>query len=192
MTNFLSESNQCNFNKLKYVGPYRTTHAEPTAEEIAYGEKLGHEIMHFLLQHTYNLCGKVFNYRVDTSESLIQNLYEFFYTLLYTKFKFCYSPNYGFTLWPGTLGFIRIDGVSSLVKDKLHILFEDYITETTTFVRYHYECRFNTIFQSYKIPFLKAVMHSLIQFGASIDRKLLITDCIKSALNMIYTSKKLN
>ena len=192
MTNFLSESNQCNFNKLKYVGPYRSNHAEPTAEEIAYGEKVAHEIMEFLLQHTYNLCGKVFNYRVDTSESLIQNLYEFFYTLLYTKFKFCYSPNYGFTLWPGTLGFIRIDGVSSLVKDKLHILFEDYITETTTFVRYHYECRFNTIFQSYKIPFLKAVMHSLIQFGASIGRQQLITDCIKSALNMIYTSKKLN
>jgi len=188
---FLVESNQCNVNNIKYVGPYHTTHAEPTADEIAYGKQLAHEVMQFILDHTYQICGQLFNYRVHTSESFIQNLYEFFYIIMYTKFKFCYSPQYGFTLWPSTLGFVTLQEMTTLMKEKLHILFEDYITETTTFVRYHYECRFNTIFQSYKLTFLKAVVQSLITFGASMHRKHLMTDCIKSALNMIYTTKKM-
>ncbi len=186
---FLSESNQCNVANIKYVGPYRTTHEEPTNEELQNGIELAHALMKTVVANSYKICGQLFNYRVHTSESFIQNLYEFFYILMYAKFQLCFSPQYGFSLWPTALGFVKLQEVKDLLQNRLHIFFEDYITETTTFIRYHYECRFNYIFQSYKMLFLKQVVAALIQFGASISRQQLMTNCIKSALNMIYTTK---
>ena len=78
MAQFLSEGNQCNFQNITKVHPYTSTHDEPSDEEIRQGCIDTQRICRIILENAYVICGQIFNYRIQTSEKFIQNLYDFF------------------------------------------------------------------------------------------------------------------
>ena len=188
---FLTEGNQCNFD-INVVGPYRVTHMDPAPDELHEGKVIAQQIKQLVLDNTYAICGKIFNYRINTSESLLQNLYDFFHSLLYTKMHLYYSPQYGFSFWPNQLGFVFLKEMDIFFKNKnkLHIFFEDFITETTTFVRYHNQYRFDYMFGGkFKLQFIKNCVSSLIAFGDSIGIKWLMVSLLRSTFDMLYIRK---
>lgn len=192
---FLSEGNQCNLQNIQFVGPYHVTHEEPTQEELQHGKRQTHRLLQLLLDNTYVICGKIFNYRVNKSESFLQNLHDFFSILIYRKLHFYYSPQYGFSFWPNELGFISLKAIDVFFQEEsmLHVFFEDYITETTTFVRYHNQYRFDYMFgEAFRLQFIKKCISSLIEFGDSLGIKWLMISCIRSALDMLYIRRLSN
>ena len=71
-----------------------------------------------------------------------------------------------------------------------YIFFKDYITETTTFVRYHNQYRFDYMFGGkFKLQFIKNCVSSLIAFGDSIGIKWLMVSLLRSTFDMLYIRK---
>ena len=54
------------------------------------------------------------------------------------------------------LGFIRFAELEKILHEKPYIFFEDFISETTSFVTYHYDYRFDYFFDhSFRMKFVK-------------------------------------
>ena len=197
MQGFLCEGQRCNFNDFRNVRPFQTKHEEPTMEEMEDGFLLAQKIATIFLEAAYSICGQIFNYRVHSTDGFIQNLYEFFFILIHNKMQLYYSPNYGCSFWPKQLGFFQLKKVQQIFEKEnekfLHIFFSDYTHETTTFLRYHHHCRYNSLFSgAFKKLFLKGMIESLIVFGNSIGRGNLVRSCIHSALQLLYIRRLAN
>lgn len=185
---FLQEGRRSNFQKIEHIGPYKAMHTEPTEEEVEAGCEQAYAIKRLLLSKDYveSFCGQIFNYRINISESLIENLYEFFFVLLYKDINLHYSPQFGVSLWVHQFGFQRYKPLENILQKKTYIFFQDYIFENSTFIRYHYEYRFDTVFDfSFRKAFLHRVTHTLLAFADAMGRKYLFASCLRNALNMI-------
>lgn len=186
---FLPEGNRCNFEALKIYGPCQMTYAEPTSNQLKDLEKDLEHIIDALLDddHVYKYCSTLFNYRIRKAESLVKNLYLFFHTILYQTVHFTYSPQFGINLWPGHLGYFRNAKIEAILKQKESLFFTDFITETTTFLRYHIKFRFNHYFGlSFKKKFIFKVTRSLLLFGAQIHKLHVMQHSITNALDLIF------
>ena len=186
--NFI-EGKRSNFNNLDFIGPYHSIHEEPGQEDILLGKANAKRIKELILSDDYihAFTSQVFSYRINKSESLIHNFYEFFSILMKKEMKLYYSPNYGFSLFVFDLGFYSYDKVEKILNEKTYIYFEDYITETTSFIRYHYDYRYNHMFDhAFRLKFIKKVVADILNFSNTIQRKYLVSSCIECALNMLH------
>lgn len=185
----LLQGQRSNFNNLKFIGPYVSIHQEPSEQELLEGKQQAIKIRDIFLSTTYvhDFTKKIFCYRIDKSDSLIQNLYDFFVILLKKPIQLYYSPHFGFALWVFDLGFCRYDPICNILEKNTYVYFEDYITETTSFIRYHYDFRYNFIFKDeFRKQFICLVIQDLLKFSASLGRKDLMASCIECALNTIF------
>ena len=83
----LLQGQRSNFANIKFIGPYVSIHQEPSEKELFEGKQQAIKIRDIFLDKTYvhDFTKKIFCYRIDKSDSLIQNLYDFF---LSYQFKF--------------------------------------------------------------------------------------------------------
>ena len=147
MTFIFVEGNKCNHIDIKKLRPYEGTHKEPSRDEFFAANALVKKYISRYLnsRHFTNAFIKqLFRYRIKTRESLVQNLVEFF-SIILKKSCFVYSPNKGIAFWPLELGFVRDEYLEHHFKNKEHIFFGDFITETTTFLRFHFKFRFGNL-----------------------------------------------
>ena len=185
----LLQGQRSNFNNIKFIGPYVSIHQEPSENELLEGKLQAMKIRDIFLDKNYvhNFTKKIFCYRIEKSDSLIQNLYDFFAILLQKPIQLHYSPHFGFALWVFDLGFYRYKPICDILDKNTYIYFEDYITETTSFIRYHYDFRYNFIFKNgFRQQFISLVIQDLLEFSESLGRRELIASCIECALNTIF------
>jgi hypothetical protein len=191
--NFLPEGNRCNFQALRIYGPCKMSYAEPTMQQLENMRHDVHNIKSLLLdeRNIYKYCGSIFNYRVGKAESLVKNLYDLFHIILYQKIQLTYSPQFGINLWPGYLSYFRNNEIEGIVQQNVSSLFTDFITETTTFLRYHIKFRYNHLFNSsFKKSYLSTVIKCLLLFASKINKIHVIQYSIKNALDLILINKQ--
>lgn len=185
---FLPEATQCNFEDLKVYGPFQVSYDEPLEHELQELYKTVDSIISSILtQKVVNsFCKQIFNYRIVKAESFIKNIFDFLYILLYKPVKFTYSPQFGINLWPGKLSYVRLPTIEKMIQPHVSLLFMDYITETTTFLRYHIKFRFNQKFDiSFRKKFCRQVIQSLLMFSVSIKKMHTMKTGIQNALELI-------
>lgn len=185
---FLPEATQCNFEDLKVYGPFQVSYDEPLEHELQELYKTVDSIISSILtQKVVNsFCKQIFNYRIVKAESFIKNIFDFLHILLYKPVKFTYSPQFGINLWPGKLSYVRLPTIEEMIQPHVSLLFMDYITETTTFLRYHIKFRFNQKFDiSFRKKFCKQVIQSLLKFSISIRKLHTMKTGIQNALELI-------
>ena len=95
-------------------------------------------------EYSKKLTSHVFQYKIGKKGDLISILCVFFRCLLKEPIKLCCSPQYGTGLWHEILGFHSTPSIS-LIKTPEYF-FEDYVSETTTFVRFHTDYYYNDLF----------------------------------------------
>ena len=185
---FLPEATQCNFEDLKVYGPFQVSYDEPSEQDLQELYKMVDSIISSILtpKVVNSFCKQIFNYRIVKAESFIKNIYDFLYILLYKPVKFTYSPQFGINLWPGKLSYVRLPTIEKMIQPHVSLLFMDYITETTTFLRYHIKFRFNQKFDiSFRKKFCRQVIQSLLMFSISIKKIHTMKTGIQNALKLI-------
>lgn len=186
MTFIFVEGNKCNNIDIKKLRPYEDTHKEPSREDFLVADLLvKNHILKYINSRNFTnkFIKQLFRYRVKTRESLVQNFVEFFSIILKKKSCFVYSPNKGIAFWPLELGFVRDEYLEQHFKNKEHVFFGDFITETTTFLRFHFKFRFYNLIN--KKRFLKHCIDDILYFASLENRFHLMRDVIFVALNMI-------
>lgn len=185
---FLPEAKQCNFEDLKVYGPFQASYDEPSRIQLEELYKEVETIITSLLTDEVidAFCKQIFNYRIKKAESFIKNLYDFLYILLYQPVNFTYSPQFGITLWPGKLAYVRLPSIEKIIQPHVSLLFMDYITETTTFLRYHIKFRFNNKFNSgFRKQFCGKVIKTLLMFSNTIKKMHVMKTGIENTLKLI-------
>ena len=102
MTFIFVEGNKCNNIDIKKLKPYEDTHKEPSREDFfAANALVKNHIITYINSRTFTnkFIKQLFRYRINTKESLVQNLVEFFSIILKKKSCFVYSPNKGIAFW---------------------------------------------------------------------------------------------
>ena len=86
-----------NFKNLTHIGPYHSIHDEPSQNDLQQGFINATKIKNILLSTDYIhfFTSNIFNYRINKSEGLIQNLYDFFAILLKKKYFYIIAHNTG-------------------------------------------------------------------------------------------------
>lgn len=189
---FLPEGNRCNFEKLKIYGPCTMSYDEPAPNELQKIQKDALLIKEMLLDdiNVYKYCGSLFNYRIGKAESFVKNLYILFNTILLHDVQFTYSPQFGINLWPGHLGYFRNKEIEEKVQTNVSLLFTDFITETTTFLRYHIKFRYNHMFHhGFKKIYILKVIKALLYFASTVNKVCVMQHSIENALNLILINK---
>ncbi len=187
------QGQRSNFRNLQHIGPRTGLHEEPSEDQLHVGYDNAQRIKKLLLSKKFieTFTNKTFSYRIFKSEGLIQNLFEFFSILLKKQIKLYYSPNFGISLFVFDLGFIRFAELEKLLHEKPYIFFEDFISETTSFVTYHYDYRFDYLFDhSFRMNLIKKIIENLLNFADRLKRKYLLSSCIKCALDMLLIKAK--
>jgi len=182
------QGQRSNFNEIQHIGPYHSIHEEPSTDELRLGDIESKKIKDIILSEHFisKFVSTVFSYRINKSESVIQNFYEFFTIILKKNMRLYFSPQFGISLWIHDLGFMKYPVLESILNQNTYVYFEDYITETTTFVRYHYEYRYDGMWDhAFRMTFTKKIIKDILKFSKSIDRELLVASCIQCALNML-------
>ena len=185
---FLPEATRCNFEDLKVYGPFQGSYEDPSEHHLQKLQSIvDNMILSLLSPETINsFCKQIFNYRIAKAESFIKNMYDFFYVLLYKPVKFTYSPQFGIALWPGKLPYVRLPIIETIVQPLVSSLFMDYITETTTFLRYHIKFRFDHVFHiTFKKQFCQQVIECLLSFTNSINKMHTMKNGIETALLLL-------
>ena len=98
------------------------------------------------------------------------------------------KPDKGIGLWPIELGFFRDPFIENILKHKESIFFADYISETTTFLRFHFKCRLGKILN--KKRFIQNCIQDLLYYASLENRFNLMRDVIQVSLNMLGILKK--
>jgi len=186
MTFILVDGSKCNNIDIKKLRPYEDSHKEPSREEFyAANASVKEQIYKYInsRKFTNKFIKQLFRYRINTRESLVQNLHDFFTIVLKKKSCFVYSPNKGIGFWPLDLGFVRDEYLEHKFQNKEHVFFGDFITETTTFLRFHFKFRFGNLIN--KKLFLRHCIYDLLYFASLENRFHLMRDVIMVTINMI-------
>lgn len=190
MTLIFIEGNKCNSINIKKLKPYEDTHREPTEHEYYWASNIfRNQFVPYINSSAFtnSFVGQMFRYRIGTRQSLVQNIYEFLSILVFKDINFVYSPDKGIALWPFELGFFRNKFLEQTLHAKEAIFFVDYISETTTFLRFHFKFRFGNLIK--KKEFLQSCIHSLLYYASLENRFHLMRDIIQLVLKMILLSK---
>ena len=183
----LFEASRINYETVDEVGEQHLVHKEPTGEERDLAEALIMEFASFLCSPQGNMAflSQILRYRVANSDSLMENVYVFINIILKKKIFFTFSPQYGVSLWPHDVGFQRFKGLEKHIAEAPHHFFNDFLSETTTFIVYHVDFRFDDIFDTtFRQEFFRQSLATILKLGAKQKRLNLVKSIIKSSLLM--------
>lgn len=181
------QASQCNYKQCHEVKEERIVHEEPTRAEKTEAREEMKAFAAYLCGHgNAKFVSQMLRYRVATDDALMENMYKFIYLIQKKKIQFTYSPQYGISLWPHDVGFQRMPEIEDSLRESSHFFFNDYITETTTFLTYHIDFRFQDVFdKSFRYAFLAKSMHTLLTFGKQLNRARLVHSMLKSSVLML-------
>lgn len=185
---FLPEATRCNFEDLKVYGPFKASYKDPSKEQMQQLHSTVDNIISSLLTPSIvdSFCKQIFSYRIAKAQSFVKNIYDFLHIILYKPVTFTYSPQFGINLWPGKLSYVRIPVIEALLQPLVSLLFMDYITETTTFLRYHIKFRFDNMFNAcFKKQFCRQVIECLLTFASSLQKMHTMKTGIETSLLLL-------
>ena len=181
------ETSRINYQQSHEVKEKRLSHAEPSQLEKTKARKYMQSFAEFLCTERGNefFLGQVLRYRLGQNDSLMENVYVLFNLILKTPIDFVYCDEYGIGLWPHDIGFQRIPVLEKWLKERPNWAFDDYISETTTFLVFHTDFRFSDIFQKeFRRAFYRQSITTLLKFGKSCKRLRLVQTIIRSSILM--------
>lgn len=147
------EASRINYQTSHEVKEQRLTHAEPTTLAKSKAKEIMQSFADFLCTETGNefFVGQILRYRVGKTDSLMENVYVFLQLILKTQIDFVYCREYGISLWPYDVGFQRNEILEKKIESSPHWFFDDYISETTTFLVFHTDFRFPEVFNNFAL-----------------------------------------
>ncbi len=181
------EASRINYEALHEVKEQHLVHKEPTNDEKKGARHLISSFADFLCTKRGNhaLLSQMLRYRCGSTDSLMENIYVFINIMLKKKCSFTFSPQYGLSLWPHAIGFQKFKALESQLKKNPHFFFNDFLSETTTFVIFHTDFRFKDIFEgNFRSAFFSQSLTTLLHLGAELNRLNLMKSIIKSSITM--------
>lgn len=181
-----SRINYESFNDVKEQHQH-LVHREPTVQEMVNAKALIGKFAEYICSPYGNECllSQILRYRVGVSDSLMENIYVFINIILKKNIFFTFSPQYGVSLWPHDVGFQKFKGLEKLINEEPHHYFNDFLSETTTFIVFHVDFRYNDVFdKKFREHFFCQSLHTILKFGKKEKRLNLIKSIIKSSLLM--------
>jgi len=181
------ETSQNNYQQSHEVKEQRLSHVDPSLPEKEKAKGLMQSFANFLCTEEGNefFLGQVLRYRLGKTDSLMENVYVLFNLILKTPIDFVFSSEYGISLWPHDLGFQHHPMLEKELKESPNCFFDDYISETTTFLVFHTVFRFPELFgKDFRTVFYRQSIHTLLKFGKSCKRLHLIQAIIRSSILM--------
>ena len=181
------ETSRINYQQSHEVKEQRLSHAEPDELEKEKARELMQSFADFLCTETGNefFLGQILRYRLGKTDSLMENVYVLFNLILKTPIDFVYSSEYGITLWPQMVGFQRVPVLERELSQAPHCFFDDYISETTTFIVFHTDFRFPDVFgNAFRRLFYRQSIATLLKFGKICKRLRLVQAIIRSSITM--------
>lgn len=181
------EASRINYQGLHEVKEQRLSHEEPSDFDKEKAKALMLSFSKFLCTEAGNefLLGQILRYRIGKTDSLMENIYVFLDLILKTPIEFVYSKEYGIALWPHDIGFQRHEELEKELESAANCYFDDYISETTTFLVFHTDFRFPEVFDSaFRRSFYRQSLHTLLKFGKHCKRLHLVEAIIRSSILM--------
>lgn len=181
------ETSRINYQQSHEVKEQRLSHAEPSAHEKAKAKECMRSFAEFLCTEAGNefYLGQILRYRIGKTDSLMENVYVLFNLILKTPVKFVYSSEYGIALWPHQIGFQHCPKLEKELEQSPNCFFDDYISETTTFLVFHTLFRFPELFEKqFRRAFYKQTLHTLLKIGKACERIKLVQAIIRSSILM--------
>jgi len=125
-------------------------------------------------------CGEIFYYRLH--EGLVATLRQFFRALLFEPFHLICSPQFGTALSKPLLGFQTTLRCEEFLRSP-ELYFEDYISETTTFVTFHMKYKFDAMFDSaFRVALCRRCIEVLLNIAAEENQLQNMCDVISHVL----------
>ena len=181
------ETSQNNYQQSHEVKEQRLSHVDPSLPEKERARGRMQSFANFLCTEEGNefFLGQILRYRLGKTDSLMENVYVLFNLILKTPIDFVFSSEYGISLWPHDLGFQHHPMLEKELKESPNCFFDDYISETTTFLVFHTVFRFPELFgKDFRTVFYRQSIHTLLKFGKSCKRLHLIQAIIRSSILM--------
>lgn len=188
----LFEASRINYETINDVKEQHLSHKEPTRREMEAARALMQDFAQFLCSQKGNesFLSQVLRYRVATSDSLMENVYVLINIILKKKINLTFSPQYGISLWPHSVGFQKFKGLEERISEFPHHFFNDFLSETTTFIVFHIDFRYNDIFnKQFRECFFAQSLTSILRFGKEHNRLNLVKSIIKSSLMMHHINE---
>ena len=142
------------------------SHEEPTALEAREARQVIQEFARYLISRegNFHFISQLLKYQLCRDESIVSNIYTLLYLLQKKKTQLTYSSAFGLSIWPKATGFQRVLWLEKKIKDAPHHYFNDYISETTTFLTFHVDNRNADVFEDkiFRYAFLRETLRSLL------------------------------
>jgi hypothetical protein len=165
------------------------SHDEPSLLEAREARQVIQEFARYLISRegNFHFISQLLKYQLCRDESIVSNIYTLLYLLQKKKTQLTYSTTFGVGLWPNATGFQRIPWLEKKIKAVPHHYFNDYISETTTFLTFHIENRNADVFEEkvFRYAFLRETLRSLLLVAKEMDRTDLMCSVLKCSLEMI-------
>lgn len=181
------KASRINYQSCHEVKEQRLSHAEPSHLDKAKAKAFMHSFAEFICTETGNefFLGQILRYRVGKTDSLMENVYVFLNLILKTQINFVYCREYGISLWPYDIGFQRNAVIENKLEESPHWFFDDYISETTTFLVFHTDFRFPEVFaNAFRQNFYQQSIHTLLKLGKACNRLYLVQAIVRSSILM--------
>ena len=181
------EASRINYQSSHEVKEQRLSHAEPTPIAKTKAKQFMQSFAEFICTETGNefFVGQILRYRVGKTDSLMENVYVFLNLILKTQIDFVYCREYGISLWPYDIGFQRNSVLEKKLEASPNWFFDDYISETTTFLVFHTDFRFPEVFaNAFRQKFYRQSIHTLLKFGKTCKRLHLVKAIVRSSILM--------
>ena len=181
------KASRINYERSHEVKEQRLTHAEPSPPEKAEARECMKSFADFLCttQGNHFFLGQILRYRLSQNDSLMENVYTLLNLILKTPIDFVYCAEYGVGLWPHHIGFQRVPVLEEELEQAPHCFFDDYISETTTFLVFNTDFRFPEIFgPEFRRAFYRQALRTLLVVGLDMKRLRLVQSIIRSSILM--------
>lgn len=181
------EASRINYQRSHEVKEQRLSHEDPSEAEKRNAKAFVQSFADFLCTEAGNefYLGQVLRYRLGQNDSLMENVYVLLNLILKTPIFFVYCREYGVALWPNEIGFQKVDVLEEALEKSPNCYFDDYISETTTFLVYHTKFRFPEIFgDEFRRAFFRQSLTTLLKFGKQCKRLRLLFAIIRSSILM--------
>jgi len=151
-------------NNLRQFEPYNSCYDNDiNMEEYENISQIALKIRDTLMSehYTHSICRCIFQYKIGDNHNFVGQLNTFFRCICHQPVDLCCSPQYGTALWRDILGFHPTPCEELLATPEL--FFDDFVQETTTFVRFHMDYRFNHMFDvQFRLQFARNCIKHLL------------------------------
>jgi len=168
------------------IEPYQNRYdVDISSEKRLLADRSALEILRYLSSEEYSkkFVSHVFQYKIRKLSGLVSSFRTFFRCVLHDPIKLCCSPQYGTALWAETLGFFETP--NKVLVDTPEYFFEDYVLETTTFVRFHTDYYYNHLFNAnFRIMLARNCIKELLIVGQEHNQIHLVSNAITCAIQL--------